>query len=196
MVFHEPSWKCGTIVPLTTLLVATTKYEHWVMAEWVWIVYRKTLTGRNWSTGRRIYLSVTLSTTNLTWAPLSSRECFRGDRSLTGRLSNGGAGADTKTHPTSLHLTSTPCTILLAKRVSFWRPSQDSKVLQSSVNKVLQVQGALYSLLFWRASRNSTCVLSRILACPSWRSATTTGPAEMFLVRFLINESWLRDLKI
>ena len=184
MIFQEPSWQWGTIFSLTTLLVATTKYGHWVMAKWVWIIRRSTLTEKNWCTGRRIYLSVTLFTTNLTRAPLSSKEFLRVDRPLTDRLRHGRAGAGISTHLNFLHLTATLYTILLPKRMWSWRPSQDSKFLQSSDKKLLQVQGSLYWLLFCRASRNYTCVLSRVLAWTSWLTVTTTGPAKMFLVRF------------
>ena len=143
-----------------------------------------TLKGRNWSSGRRSYLIVTLSNTNLTWTPLRSEQCLCCDLSLTDRLSRGRAAAHITTHRISLHLTDTPCNVILPKRKRSWRPSNDSKFLQRSDNKVLHVQGALHCLLFCRPSRNSRYVLSRVLTWTCWRPVTTTGQAEIFLVLF------------
>jgi len=184
-MFQEASWQWGTSVSLKTLFVATTKYWQWLLAEWVWVICGMTLTGKNWRNRRRTYLSVTLSTINLTWAPLSSKQCLQAERPLTDRLSHGRAGAGIRTHLTSVHLTYTPYTVHLPKQKRFWRPSHNNKVIQVSHNKVLQVQSVLCWLLFCRASRNSASFLSRILTWHSWRPMTTTGTAKIFLVLFL-----------
>ena len=146
--FQEPSSHWRTSISLTTLLVAATKYGYWVMAEWLWIIRRRTLTWRTWNTGRRIYLRVTLFTTNLTRAPLSSKQFLRVDRPLTDRLRHGRAGAGISMHLTFLHLTAAPYTILLPKRMWSWRTSQDSNILQNSDNKVLQTQRAFVLATF------------------------------------------------
>ena len=167
MIFQEPSWQWATSVSLTTLLIATTKYGQSVTAEWVWIIRRKTLPGKNWCTGRGIYLSVTLFTTNLTRAPLSSKQFLRVDRPLTDRLRHGTAGAGISTHLTFLHLTATLYTIILPKRRWLWRRVKTVKLCKFQTIKFYRYNLLLYWLLFCRASRNSTCVLSRVLAWPS-----------------------------